>query len=114
MSEGAAPPHIIASVPVQIIEWPNRGLGAFAKFIAFQVSVAGLYLPPEPTPPVELTPPQTIISLPVQTAVAESRGLGALTVLTGAQVFVAGLYLAPVFDEPPPQTIISLPVHSAE
>ena len=86
-------------------------------FVAIQVSVLGLYLPPVLTGVVPFVPPQTIISLPVQTAVWSSRAEGALVVLVAVQLLVLGLYLPPVFRRPlsfcPPQTIISVPVHSA-
>ena len=88
--------------------------------MAVQVSVEGLYLPPELL--VFAKEHQTIISLPVHTAVSESLGSGALVVLVAVQLSVLGLYLPPVFkvlNTPglccccPPQMIISLPVHTA-
>jgi hypothetical protein len=85
-------------------------------FVAIQVSVLGLYLPPVLNKWRLSAPPQTIISLPVQTAVWASRAEGALVVLVVVQLFVLGLYLPPVFRRLllpiPPQTIISLPVHT--
>ena len=86
-------------------------------FVAIQVSVLGLYLPPVLKEVLPFCPPQTIISLPVQTAVWSLRTEGALVVLVAVQLSVLGLYLPPVFRRPlsfcPPQTIISVPVHSA-
>ena len=41
-----APPHTIISVPVQTAVWSARGVGAFVVFVAIQLSVLELYLPP--------------------------------------------------------------------
>ena len=92
-------------------------MGAPAVFVAVQLSVLGLYLPPvfKKLPP---NPPQTIIWLLVQIAVWASRASGALAVLVAIQLSVAGLYLPPLFKRLklkvfPPHTIISLPVQTA-
>jgi hypothetical protein len=86
-------------------------------FVAIQLFVLGLYLPPVLTSPLLSVPPHTIISLPVQTAVCWSRPEGASVVLVAVQLFVLGLYLPPVFRKLlltcPPQTIISPPVQTA-
>src|SRR5438094_333007 len=79
-------------------------------FVAAQVSVLGLYLPPVLKVLLPLDPPQTIISPPLRTAVSPFRVAVAVAVL--------GLYLPPVLrllplQLIPPQTIISLPVHTA-
>ena len=88
-------------------------------FVAAQVSVLGLYLPPVLKVLLPLDPPHTIISLPVHTAVWPYRAAGALVVLVAVQLPALGLYLPPVFKGPkplplyPPHTIISLPVQTA-
>ena len=61
-----------------------------------QLSVPGLYLPPEPKM-VPLYPPHTIISVPVQTAVNSVRVAGTLVELVVVQLLELGLYLPPVF-----------------
>jgi hypothetical protein len=64
------PAQTIISLPVQTALCAARAAGAFVVLVAFQVSVIGLYLPPDPPPGLgAVSPPQTIISLPVHTAV---------------------------------------------
>ena len=59
---------MIISLPVHTaVKWA-RPLGALVVWMAIQLSVLGLYLPPV-FKELPLYPPQTIISLPVQTAV---------------------------------------------
>jgi hypothetical protein len=68
----AFPPQMIITLPVQMAVWLVRGVGAPIKLVAVQLSVKGLYLPPELSNAQqleELLPPHTIISFPVQTAV---------------------------------------------
>ena len=62
------PPHTIISLPVQTAVCEYRALGALVALVAVQLSVPGLYLPPE-FKTLPSCQPQTIISLPVQTAV---------------------------------------------
>ena len=81
--------------------------------VAVQLSVFGLYLPPELKSSDAPLPPQMIISVPVQTAVCKPRASGALTVFVAVQLSAMGLYLPPLLKLLPlfpPQTIISLPV----
>jgi len=60
-------------------------------FVAVQLSVLGLYLPPvSNSPMLLLCPPQMIISLPVHTAECSSRAAGALVVLVAVQLSVMG------------------------
>ena len=66
-------------------------------FVAVQLFVVGLYLPPVSNTRAGPFPPHTIISLPVQTAVCCSRRSGALPMLVAVQLSVLGLYLPPVF-----------------
>ena len=88
-------------------------------FVAAQVSVLGLYLPPVLKVLLPLDPPHTIISLPLHTAVWPYRAAAALVVLVAVQLPALGSYLPPVFKGPkplplyPPHTIISLPVQTA-
>jgi len=86
-------------------------------FVAVQLSLPGLYLPPVFKSWVLSFPPQIIISLSVQTAVWPDRSVGALAVLVAVQVLLLGLYLPPVFKgltpSYPPHTIISPLVHTA-
>ena len=88
-------------------------------FVAVQLLVVGLYLPPVLRIKGLLNPPHIIISLPVQTAVWLDRAEGALVRLVAVQLSVLGLYLPPVFTYPhkksahPPHTIIWLLVHTA-
>src|SRR5438094_830689 len=64
-------PHpIIILLTVRTACWTSRASGVLAVFVAVQVSVPRLYLPPVLESPASGTyPPQTIISLPVHTAV---------------------------------------------
>src|SRR2546425_697330 len=87
-------------------------------FVAAQVSVLGLYLPPVLKVLLPLDPPHAIISLPLHTAVWPYRAAAALVVLVAVQLSALGSYLPPVLRLLPlllipPQTIISLPVHTA-
>ena len=115
------PPQMIISLSVHTAVWRPRASGALVVLVAVQLSVTGLYPPPEekiPPQKVSVHPPQTIISLSVQTAVCHVRAEGALVVLVAVQLSVTGLYLPPVLRgspllSSPPQTIISLPVHTA-
>ena len=72
------PPQTIISLPVHTALWSRRALGApLVAVDAPQLSVAGLYRPPVPSPvPPKSAPPQMIISLPVHTAVCPLRALG--------------------------------------
>src|SRR5947208_1880926 len=115
--EAPVPPQIIISLPVHTAVCAARASGALVVFVAIQLSVSELYLPPVFKKVGPLTsPPQIIISLPVHTAVWVSRLSGAPVVLVAIQLSVLGLYFPPVFTVPltekPPHTIISLPVQT--
>jgi hypothetical protein len=93
------PPQTIISpsLPVQTEVGQYRGSGALMRLVAVQLSVLGLYRPPELKAPMALFhPPQTIISVPVQIAVKRDRASGAPLVLVAIQLSVLGLYLPPV------------------
>src|SRR5205809_362489 len=112
------PPQTIISVPVQTAVWSSVAEGALVVLVAVQLSVMGLYLPPDNSYGGSqkrfVQPPQMIISPLIQTAVCQNLADGALVVLVAAQLSVLGLYLPPVLTgQHPPQTIMSLPVHTA-
>src|ERR1051325_12245979 len=71
------PPQMIISLPVHTAVCRSRGSGALEVFVAVQLSVPGLYLPPVSKGCEKLWPPQMIISLPARTAVCCSRASGA-------------------------------------
>ena len=55
------PPQAIISLPVHIAVWEKRAAGALVVFVAVQLLVPGLYLPPVLKMLLVATPPQTII-----------------------------------------------------